>query len=285
MTGGGFLRVVNSVVRKEVKEKMKLISVDVEKCKKDGICITECPFNILRETSDGIPEMIPGAEEFCMKCGHCLAVCPSAALTMDGISPESCEPVRKDIIFEEDAVEFLMKSRRSVRVYKDKLVPRETVGRLMEMMRWVPTAKNFQPVHWTLVDDRKKIRKMAGMVIDWFRESNVFPEIIDIWDNRGEDMILRDAPLLAVAHSHREALNPPADCAIAVTSLELAGSAMGIGGCWAGFFMRAANNYAPLKAYLNLPEGHEVYAGLMMGYPKFAYHRIPPRHEQKVRWI
>lgn len=264
---------------------MQLIAIDTEKCKKDGICITECPFNLLKENSDGIPGMIPGGDATCMKCGHCLAVCPTGALTFGGGAPDLCEPVKKDLTIEADAMAHLLKTRRSVRVYKDKPVPRETAGRLMDMMRWAPTAKNLQPVHWTLVDDRQKIRKMAGMTIDWFRECNVFPEIIATWDNGGEDLVLRDAPFLAIAHAHKDALNPPADCAIAVTTLELAASAMGIGGCWAGFFMRAANNYAPLEAYLDLPGGHNVYAALMLGYPKFRYQRIPAREGEKVRWF
>ncbi len=264
---------------------MQLIAIDKEKCKKDGICITECPFNILKENSDGIPEMIPGGEAVCMRCGHCLAVCPAGALTLGGEAPGSSGPVKKNLSIEADAMEHLLKTRRSVRVYKDKPVPRETAGRLMDMMRWAPTAKNLQPVYWTLVDDRKKIRRMAGMTIDWLRECNIFPEMIATWDNEGEDMVLRDAPLMAIAHSHKDALNPPVDCTIAMTTLELAASAMGIGGCWAGFFMGAANNYVPLEEYLDLPEGHNVYAALMLGYPKFSYQRIPAREGEKVRWF
>ncbi len=263
---------------------MKLITVDAQKCKKDGICIEECPFNILIANADGIPEIQPGEEAVCMKCGHCLAVCPAGALTLEGTSPDSCEAALKDPAVTESAMEALLKNRRSVRVYKDKPVPRETVGRLMEMVRWAPTAKNLQPVNWLLVDDKEKIREMARLTIEWFKETGVFPEIVETWE-AGEDMILRDAPLLAIAHTAHDALNPPGDCSIAVTSLELAATTCGIGGCWAGFFMRAANNYAPLADYLNLPEGHGVYAALMLGYPKFRYHRIPERQEAIVNWM
>lgn len=263
---------------------MKLITVDDQKCKKDGICIEECPFNILVANDDGIPEMVPGAAAVCMKCGHCLAVCPAGALTLEATSPESCEAALKVPAVTESAMEALLKNRRSVRVYKDKPVPRETVGRLMEMVRWAPTAKNLQPVNWLLVDDKEKIREMARLTIEWFKETGVFPEIAEAWE-AGEDMILRGAPLLAIAHTANDALNPPGDCSIAVTSLELAATSYGIGGCWAGFFMRAANNYGPMADFLNLPERHGVYAALMLGYPKFRYHRIPARQEAIVNWM
>ncbi len=264
---------------------MSLIAIDTEKCKKDGICVTECPFNLLKEGADGIPEMIAKGDLVCIRCGHCLAVCPSGALTLEGVASESCETVRKDLTIETDAMAHLIKTRRSIRVYKDKPVPRDTVSRLLDTVRWAPTAKNYQPVHWTLVDNPETIRKMAGLTIDWFRENNLFPEIVATWEKRGEDLILRDAPLMAIAHAHESSLIPTVDCTIAATTLELAASAMGIGGCWAGFFMEAVSHYAPLKAALDLPEGHNVYAALMLGYPKFNYPRIPQRDEAKTRWL
>ncbi|MEE4357784.1 MAG: nitroreductase family protein [Desulfococcaceae bacterium] len=263
---------------------MKLFLANAEKCKKDGICIRECPFNLLRENADGVPEMLSGAEAVCMRCGHCLAVCPSGAVSLGGVSPEMCEKTAKEPAVDEAAMEVLLKNRRSVRVYKDKAVPRETVSRLMEMLRWAPTAKNLQPVHWLLADDKEKIREMARLTVAFLHENNVFPEIREAWE-AGEDMILRSAPLIAVAYAADDALNPPTDCAIATTSLELAATAFGIGSCWAGFFIRAAKHYKPMIDFLDLPEGHSVYAALMLGYPKFKYHRIPPRRKTGIRWF
>ena len=205
---------------------MKLIDIDLEKCKKDGICIEECPFDLLVENADGIPEMAPGAEAVCMRCGHCIAVCPVGAVSLDGETAESCEAARKYPVVDEATMGALLKNRRSVRVFKNRPVPRETVGRLMDMVRWAPTAKNLQPVHWRLTDDREKIRKMARLTIECFRTDRMFSEVVNAWD-AGEDMILRDAPLLAVAHAATDALKPSADCAIAAASLEIAATAYG----------------------------------------------------------
>ncbi len=263
---------------------MKTVVVDPEKCEKDGICIEECPFNLLAANAEGVPEMAPGAEAVCIKCGHCLAVCPAGAVSLEGVSAESCDPALKDPAVDQTAMEALLKNRRSVRVFKDKPVSRETAGRLMEMVRWAPTAKNLQPVRWLLADDPGKIREMAGLTVEWFRSGGVFPEIVDAWE-AGEDMILRNAPLLAIAHAAKDGLNPAADCCIAATSLEIAATSFGIGGCWAGFFMRASNNYGPMADYLNLPENHAVYAALMLGYPKFGYRRVPRRNEAKAVWM
>ena len=90
---------------------------------------------------------------------------------------------------------------------------------------------------------------------------------------------------LLIAHAAEKGFCPEADCSIATATLELAASAMGLGACWAGIFMMAANNYIPLIEYLHIPEDHKVYAALMMGHPKLKYHRIPSRNESKVSWI
>jgi nitroreductase len=78
------------------------------------------------------------------------------------------------------------------------------------------------------------------------------PDIIEAWDN-GHDIILAGSPHLAIAHAAKNSINPAADCAIACATLELMANSMGIGGCWAGYFMRAANSFDPLKQFMNLP--------------------------------
>ncbi len=262
----------------------QLIQIDPQKCKKDKLCIVECPFNVLKEGSEKIPEIDPAMVDQCMKCGHCLAVCPTGALSLEGVDPESCESASKEIAVDVAAMETLLKNRRSVRVFKNKPVAREQVEHLLEMVRHAPTAKNLQPVNWLLIDDKEKIQTLAKMAVDWLGAAGLFPSIGEAWE-AGEDVILRSAPLLAIAYSAKGALNPTADCSIAVTSLELAATSYGIGSFWAGFFMGASNNYGPVNEYLKLPENHAVYAALALGYPKFKYHRIPQRQKANVTWL
>jgi nitroreductase/NAD-dependent dihydropyrimidine dehydrogenase PreA subunit len=263
---------------------MQLFHVDAEKCNRDGICIRECPFYILRAGDEKLPEMVPGAEAICLRCGHCLAVCPTGAVTLDGVAAGACEPVQPDPPVDAAALTHLVKTRRSIRVYKDRPVPREVIEGLVDTVRWADTAKNLQPLHWLLVDGRENIHEMAKGTIEWMRPQEAYAAVVSIWD-QGRDIILRDAPLMAVIHAAKTALNPPADGAIAATTLELVAASMGLGSCWAGFFMRAANHHGPLRQFLNLPDDHVVCAALMLGYPKFTYQRIPPRQAAKMRWL
>ena len=100
---------------------MGLLIVDESKCKKDGICARECPMAIIEvKDKESRPELAPGSERFCLICGHCIAVCPHGALNHALIPIEDCPPIIKELaITEEQAVQFL-RSRRSIRLFKDK---------------------------------------------------------------------------------------------------------------------------------------------------------------------
>jgi nitroreductase len=88
-----------------------------------------------------------------------------------------------------------------------------------------------------------------------------------------------------IAHADKENLWAPVDCAIALTYLELAAKAHGLGSCWAGLLTRAVGLYAPAAEFLNLPDSNKVYGAVMLGYPKYRYQRIPKRNDIKVKWL
>ena len=77
---------------------MGLLVIDRNKCKKDGICGEECPMSIIKmgDENDGYPHLLPGAEEACLRCGHCVSVCPHGALRHTSIPMERCiDPFKK----------------------------------------------------------------------------------------------------------------------------------------------------------------------------------------------
>ncbi len=263
---------------------MDHIVVDRELCARDGICMAECPALIIREDAEGYPILAPEDVGHCISCGHCLAVCPHAALTLEGVAPGDCLPLDDGSNLLPEAVAQLATGRRSVRSYRRDPVPRDTIESLIDLARWAPSARNGQPVHWTVLDGRDRMREAAALVADWFREVGVYPELVAAWDE-GVDRILRGAPHLVVVHASPQGFNPAADCVIALTTLELAAHGMGLGACWAGYFMAPAGAYDPVKELLGLPEGHRTYGALMLGLPRFRYRRVPPREAARVAWL
>jgi NAD-dependent dihydropyrimidine dehydrogenase PreA subunit len=111
-----------------------LINVDREKCNKDGICIAECPAQVLRiDHGDEYPTTTPDFEEVCIECGHCVAVCPTGAFSLEWLSPEECPAIRKELMLSPEQAEQFLRSRRSIRVFKDKPVERAKLEKLIEV--------------------------------------------------------------------------------------------------------------------------------------------------------
>lgn len=260
------------------------ITIDHTRCHKDYACVNVCPWRLIREGADGFPETVASMDAKCIECGHCLGVCPHSALTLNGVTPEECESVERHKPLDLEVADYLVRGRRSVREFKEEPIAPEVLDWLVDAARWAPSAGNGQSVHLTVVEGRAKTRELAELVVDWMRStgSDYVQDVIAAWD-QGMDRVLHNAPHLVIAHAPDGGLNPASDCVIAVTTIELAAHALGAGACWAGFFTRAAATYAPLTEALALPEGHKVRAALMLGMPRYRYHRVPPRHEPQVR--
>ncbi|NQU15281.1 MAG: nitroreductase family protein [Desulfobacteraceae bacterium] len=91
---------------------------------------------------------------------------------------------------------------------------------------------------------------------------------------------------MIVAHGPNDLPIPASGsgCTIALTTLELAAPSFGLGACWGGYFNATANNYPPLRQALDLPENHDPYGAMMIGYPTYGYHRIPLRKDPDIKW-
>lgn len=273
---------------------MNLFSVDQEKCNRCGICAAECPARVIKyKDKDSYPIPFTGASERCIKCGHCVAVCPHGAFKHKDMKPEDCLPLEKGMLLSQKQVELFLRSRRSIRVYQDKSVEREVLQKLIEIARYAPTAKNLQHVQWIVIYDKDKVNQLGDLVIDWMRymiqenpetsRALKYDLVVEDWE-RGVDRIFRGAPHLVITHSPAKDPYASEDCVGALTYLELAAYAMGLGSCWAGYFTTAAGLYQPIKELLVLPQGHSCFGAVMVGYPKYRYQRIPLRDKPVIEW-
>lgn len=273
---------------------MGLLIVDENKCKKDGICAKDCPTAIIKlKEKESFPEIVPGGEDFCLTCGHCIAVCPHGALRHSLIPLEECPAIDKALIINDEQAAQFLRSRRSIRFFKDKPVEKEKIRKLIEIGRYAPTASNTQLVEWLVLTDTEKINDIARQTVDWMRsvmKKNphspriaYMPMIIAAWD-LGHDAVLRSAPALVVASAPKEANNGMVDLTLALSYLELAAPTLGLGTCWAGLLQGALLSHPPLKETLGLPEHHPHHYPMMLGHPKAKYFRLPQRKPPKITW-
>lgn len=271
-----------------------MIHIDPDRCKRDLICVMECPTRILEQkTKEAPPVLVRDGESLCIRCGHCVAVCPHEALSHRDIPRDQIEPVRPELQVSFDQAAQLLKSRRSIRSYKSKPVEREKILDILNVARFAPSGHNNQPVSWLVIYNTDELRRLTAMVIDWMRQMQQDnPAMAAQWHfdrilagyEIGMDGICRHAPHLLIAHADKADPTAPDACVIAASAAELGAFTMGLGVCWAGFFRTAALFWPPLSQALALPAGHLPYAALILGYPRFVYHRIPPRKQLSITW-
>ncbi len=272
---------------------MSLLKIDRELCKQDGICAAVCPVGAVSFQKGEYPVPIHDADDICIRCGHCVASCPVGGLSHREMAVRECAPLRRELFPTPDFCEHFLRSRRSIRVYKSEPVPRADISRVIEIARYAPSGHNCQCVEWLVFDNREQLRALAQIVADWMRwvidsmpESDLgrhMDKMLKRFEN-GNDVILRDAPVLIVAHAEAGNRMAASACTLALGYLELAAPTMGLGCCWAGYFSAAATYFPPMKEALSLPQNHQCFGSMVAGCPKFGYHRLPARKPPIITW-
>jgi nitroreductase len=142
-----------------------------------------------------------------------------------------------------------------------------------------------------VINDRAYLRKISAIGTEWLRfvmKSNAqmvasFQGIIQQMD-AGRDMFMYNTPAVVLAYAEKNNPIAATDCAIALGYFDLAAKTAGLGCCWAGFFYMSAGSYPDMMKAIGLPDGFTPYGALMVGYPKYKYHRIPARRPARIMY-
>ena len=233
----------------------------------------------------------------CLKCQHCLAVCPVAAVSVLGKDPAASLPIAGHLPPAEQ-VETLIRGRRSVRRFAPEPVASETIDRLLRIAAHAPTGRNNLGVLFTVIEDQATMKQLRDATLAGIREAveeerlpkglEFFAGVVKAWD-RGVDVIFRDAPHLLIASAPKAGSTPEADGYIALSTFELMASSLGLGTLWDGFAKWALADIAPqVGARLGISETHQLVYTMLFGQPAVQYHRTVQRDEnaniQRLVW-
>ncbi len=269
------------------------IIFDLTRCNKDGVCAAVCPQRIINiDKESKFPIFDESKKDSCIECGHCLSFCSRGALTLNGVAPEQCSKITEENTPSKEMVVQLLQSRRSIRKFKDKPIEQNVLKELMDTVNYAPTGRNEQEISWRIVNDKEKVRELAGCVVEWLRKvvqidkdfAGYYQGLINAWE-KGYDNLLRDAPALVVAVAPKDAQIGVEDGATAISYLELAAPSFGLGTCWAGYFYFASNSSREIKKLLSISQEEKCVGAAMIGYPKFKNCRIPKRKPINIQWI
>jgi nitroreductase/NAD-dependent dihydropyrimidine dehydrogenase PreA subunit len=263
---------------------MDFIQVDQDKCTRCGICVDVCG-GVLGMGDRG-PQVV---HNLCISCGQCVAACPQGAL--DNLNAPLANQVasKRTIDMDEETAACFLRSRRSIRNYLERPVPRSELKKILHIARLAPSACNSQGVAYHVVDHPDTLRQITAVIMNWTEcELNRSSEmaaskyahnttmLVDIYRQTDEDVVLRSAPSLIIAIADKESdVSARDNTYIAFAYAQLFATAIGLGTCWAGLFEYcAASGHEPLLALLNLPQGKVVTSAMMVGYPQYTYQRL-----------
>jgi len=290
------------------------VRIDSASCSRCGQCATICPADVLRMENGRIAihaEALLG----CIACGHCMMVCPTGSVTVmgRGISPEDLQPLpAEECQAGIEALEALVRGRRSVRRFAESEVEPELLERIVELAACAPMGIPPWDVGCVIVRGRDRVKEIAGevakgyagflkMMRPWvltmmrpfmrratyemFRDF-LLPLAKEYVTNQraGRDVILWGAPAVLIFHHSPYA--DAADPAIAATHAMLAAQSLGLGSTVIGGAPPIIRRNHALCRRLGIPEGHVPSLALIVGYPgaKFRHtirrqfvsvHRVP----------
>ena len=179
----------------------------------------------------------------CIKCGHCIAICPVKAVSCD------------------DEEEYSM----------EEVIPYEKEDFTIDAGRFTQTSTNMQDVSYTIVKDSiPELRRMTlgtlNAMADKMLGSEETPKHLlkyaHMWKRMyesfvenpdGPDQLFFKAPLLIIVKAQNEI-----DGGLASAKMELMIDALGLGTYFSGFFERAAAMNPKIGEMIGLKEGEKI---------------------------
>lgn len=173
-----------------------------------------------------------------------------------------------------------LKARRAIRNFRPEAPDKALLRSALDVAAYAPTAHNAREVGYTILHGRPQVEALLRDTVELMEAHGLYAGHTRNVRN-GNDTLFRGAPCLILIHAPERILSET-DCATAAAYLELILPSLGLGSCWAGMLLEACAHGSP--AGLDLPEGHKLYAALMVGTPAVSYRRIPFRSAPVCLW-
>ncbi|MBR6162395.1 nitroreductase family protein [bacterium] len=268
------------------------LEINKEKCIQCGLCIRDCMPKIITFNENKEPVSIKERENSCINCQHCLAVCPTGALSINGKRSENSQNIEKE--FNSEMILNLIKSRRSIRHFRKENVSAETLEKLKDMLDYVPTGVNNHGLFFSVIENKEvmdELRKAVNDRIIKIVSNKAIKPIAKTFERytdailKGEDIVFRGAPHIIVASTPKNAPCKDYDGTIALSYFELYAKSLGIATCWCGLAYACFKYIPGLKSILNIPRTHDIAYCMLFGYPEINYTRTTQPEKVPVRTI
>jgi nitroreductase/NAD-dependent dihydropyrimidine dehydrogenase PreA subunit len=265
---------------------MLAFSVQNDLCTHCGLCVRDCPAHIIEQDGDRVPRVSPDNEANCMECQHCLAICPTGAISVFGLNPADSLPVSPEYWPQLDQMTHLVRGRRSVRHYCDKNVDPELIDRLLATVANAPSGVNNRQLTFTVIDQKDVLHRLRDAVMQALVKAAAAGRIperfayienaISAYVEHHADVIFRGAPHVLIISAPPQSPCGSEDVPLALAYFELLAQSAGLGTVWCGLLKLALESSPELKSLVGLQPGHHYYA-MLFGHPAIHFARTVQR--------
>lgn len=273
--------------------------VDLESCNGDGICADVCPENALEMVAGKVATVEERADS-CLSCGQCVAVCPTESLQLAKLEERDFRRLEQRSFGYDEFYEFL-RLRRSVRVFNDRPVERESIHKIL---RAAATAPMGLPPHTTevaVVDDREELDFLLAELVRQYDSmitafSSLFGRAMvrvgagaedygvlknhvlenvqlanELYHRDRTDRYMYHAPVLMMFHGSRWGISHQENAHLVCHHAMLAALSLGLGTTIIGVIPPIVDRSKALRERYGIPRDNKVLTSLVIGHPKYRY--------------
>jgi nitroreductase len=257
-------------------------------------------------------------EEGCIACGQCVAICPQSAISHSEFPSTTIRPIQFEQMPTSEQVMTLLKTRRSIRAFRDKPLTNETIESIIDGARFAPSGHNSQSTEFLIVQNKDVLKQVSTTVIEYLKfeirrfgnplfrtfalladrelaESGLheipwFKQLIRLFES-GEDPILNDAPALLAFHAPRTIGFADVNAQLALQNASLVAHSLGIGHFYTGWVLspcrapRARSWNRRIPSLIGIPPGNTLHGTLALGYPIPRFKNMIERNPPQIRWV
>ena len=283
-----------------------VVKKDCIGCKR---CVEICPSFVLEMVEDKA-EAVRG--DWCIGCGHCGGVCPPGAIVHEGSRFEDHPKKGEEPAAPPGVLELLLRERRSVRRYVRTPVPEDVLNRILTAGAYAPTGTNSQNVHYIVLKSPEQVAELQKMTLTFYDKilsrirGRIGTIILSLFAGRktveylkeslpkveygyeqikkGKDRLFYHAPVVILTHAESWDTSSPFNCAAALYNCSLVAHTLGLGCCFNGILVNAANQSPRIKRWLGIPPDHKCYSAMTLGFPDVKYPHLVRRRAPQVAW-
>lgn len=268
---------------------MTILGIDYKKCIQCGFCNKVCQRLFIKNEQQNkiIFEDVHG---ICNLCGHCIAVCPEEAIIYDNLGDKSyyfegLEDLENYISYEK--ISNFLRANRSIRHYKNKVVPDSILKKVIRVMEYAPTGANVRAEKITIKSDPDQLKALSEGIIDELLKNPSIKsrsgEHLEKLRKRFKYPIFHDAPHIIIVYSLSNSALDHYNIGNIITYGRIAAQSLGLGTCYIGYAQMAFETNPRLLKLAKIKG--KSWGVITIGYPNIKYLRCPPRSHKKVKGL